>query len=276
MATQRTTEQLANEIVEQLDEKYDLVYVDHGDRLTEWQVAAIVKGDDETLWEATEEFESEGRHQSVKEIIERDAKDIVNRWEREDDRDYAGLLGDFDHSDDWERVQQELWDRDSGSWVRDLINGTPAVLLRISVLDEDHGYDHVDVQPEQVLTDVGLPVTEQNAKIMADTLAECSPGFSVLLGYWIVGADVGDLYDLNVTPEAEVEIVNPHLYLGNPFSGSGWISEEPFEGIVRVKREDLRTDKDAFGYSVDNIYGGLNASSYSAEIRTVENSKEPA
>jgi len=269
MSATRTIEQLANEIIEQLDAKYDLVYVDRGDRLTDDQVAAIVKGDMDSLWEKTDEFESESQAASVKEIIESDAKDIVNRWEREDDEDYTGLLADFDHSDQWERVQQELWDRDSGGWVRDLINATPAVLLRINVIDEDHAYDHVDVQPEQVLTDVKLPVTEGNVRIMAETLAECSPEFSVLMGYWIVGADVGDLFDLDVTPETEVEIVNPHLYLGNPFTGSGWISDDPFEGVVRVKREALRSDEDQFGYSVDTIYGGLNASSFTATVRPI-------
>lgn len=275
MSTTRTTEQLANEIIAQLDEKYDLVYVDRGDRLTDEQVAAIVRGDLDTLWEKTDEWESENRAQSVKAIIEQDAKDIVSRWEREDDADYAELLNEFDNSAEWERVQQELWNRDTGGWVKDLINGTPAVLLRIGVLDEDHAYNNEDVQPERVLTDVGLPATDNNVRIMAETLAECSPEFSVLLGYWIVGADVGQLYDLDVAPEAEVEIVNPHLYLGNPFTGSGWISEEPFEGVVRVKREDLRSDEDQFGYSVNKIYSGLNASSFAAEIRVIPDEVSP-
>ncbi len=103
---------------------------------------------------------------------------------------------------------------------------------------------------------------------MAATLAECSPEFSVLMGYWIVGADVETLYDLG-SDVKQVTITNPHLYLGNPSSGTGFISEEPFEGTVTVDRGDLRTDKDAFGYSVESIYGGLNASQFEAEITPV-------
>lgn len=269
MTTPRTIEQLADELIAGLAKTYDLVYVDRGDQLTDKQVAAIVKGDTDTLWEETEEFQSESRHNSTTEIIKDEAKGILGRWEGEDDQDYGQLLMDFDGSEAWERVRDEIWERESGDWVRDLINGTPKVLLRIAVLDEDHGYSFEDVQPERVLTDVGLPVTEANARIMADTLAECSPEFSVLLGYWIVGTDVGELYDLPTDPEGVVEIVNPHLYLGNPFAGSGWISEKPFEGTVRVKREDLHSDKDAFGYSVNEVYGGLSASSFEAEIRAV-------
>lgn len=278
MTTTRTTEQLANELIEQLNAEYDLVYVDRGDQLTDKQVAAMVRGDLDALWEDTEEFESENRYQSVKTIIADDAKDILRRWESEDDQDYEEMLKAFEHSAEWERVRDAIEMRDTGGWVHTLINNTPRVLLRIPVLDEDHGYAFVDVQPEQVLTDVKLPVTEHNVKIMADTLVECSPEFSVLLGYWIVGADLGELYDLPGEPEAEVEIVNPHLYLGNPFTGSGFISEKPFEGTVRVKREDLRSDKDAFGYSVDNIYGGLSPSSFEADLRVVppvQNPEEP-
>jgi hypothetical protein len=57
------------------------------------------------------------------------------------------------------------------------------------------------------------------------------------------------------------------VYRGNSFSGSGWISEKPFVDIVRVEREDLRTDNDAFGRAIDDIYGGRCPSRFEAEIR---------
>jgi hypothetical protein len=265
----RTAKALADEIIGALDASYDLVFVNYDDQLTDKQADLIVRGDTDTLWESTAEWESLNRYESCKTIIAEAAHDIVRRWEREDDQDYDELLTEFEYSDQWDRVRGVLTERDSGSWVQELIGHTPNVLLRINVLDEDHGYSFRDVQPEEVLTDVNLPVTEENKTIMADTLAECSPEYSVLLGYWIVSADVGDMYDLPVD-DREVEIINPHLYLGNPFTGSGFISEKPFEGTVRVKRGDLHTDKGAFGHSVNEIYGGLDASSFTAEIRLVD------
>lgn len=265
--TERTMKALGDQLIAGLDREYDLIYVAHDDKLTDKQVAAITRGDSEALWESTWEWESDCRYQSAKEIIERDAKDIVREWESENDEDYDDLVDAFEGTDEWDRVRYEIDDRDSGQWMRDLINATPRVLLRISVLDEDHAYSFEDVSPARVLHDVGLPITDGNVKVMDATLAECSPEFSVLLGYWIVGADVGQLYDLPADDDAEVEIVNPHLYLGNPFAGSGFISENAFTGTVRVRREDLRTDKDAFGYAVTEVYGGLRASDFEAEIR---------
>ena len=168
----------------------------------------------------------------------------------------------------WGRVRFEIEERDAGSWVKELIGHTPNVLLRIDVLDEDHAYSFEEVTARRVLKDLGLRATRANVETVNCVLANASPEYSVLLGYWIVGVDISDIYELAHDVE-EVEIVNPYVYLGNPFSGSGFISEKPIEGVARVKRADLRTDKDAFGSSVDEIYGGLRASDFEAEIRPV-------
>src|SRR5206468_8906515 len=110
-------------------------------------------------------------------------------------------------------------ERDTGEWVEALISHTPNVLLRITALDEDHAYSNEEVAASRVLEDLGVPATPGNVETVNYVLANASPEFSVLLGYWIVSADVADIYKLahDVT---EVEIVNPYLYLGNPLSGS--------------------------------------------------------
>jgi hypothetical protein len=260
--------QLADEIIRRLDKSYDLVYVDYRDELSDSQVSALVRGDEwlEESWE----WEADSRYGAARQIIDELAKDVVREWSEEADADLNFLLEALkDGVDEWDRVRFTIEERDTGSWVTQLIRQTPNVLLRINVLDEDHAYAFEDVSARRVLRDIGLRATRSNLESVRYVLANASPEYSVLLGYWIVGAAVADIHALPNDPEAEIDIVNPYLYLGNPFTGSGFISERPMDGVARVKRKDLRTDKDAFGYAVDEIYGGLRASDFECKLRLV-------
>lgn len=265
---ERNLTTLATAVIAGLDASYNLVFVDQGDQLTDEQVEAIVENDFPKLFELTEQFESDARDASLREIVTAAVAETIQAWENEDDADYSQLADEFELTDEWESVNEAVTERDNSDWLRQLAAATPDVLLRINVFNEDDAYDHEAVAPEAALVKVGLPVTASNVATMAETLANASPEFSVLLGYWIVGADVEDLHAMT-SDATQVQIVNPHLYLGNPFAGSGFISEVAFEGTVTVKREDLHTDKGAFGYGVDDLYGGLNASQYRAEITPV-------
>ena len=82
-------------------------------------------------------------------------------------------------------------------------------------------------------------------------------------------ADVQTFLDLDGEDDSFVRVTNPHLYLGNPLMGSGFVTEEPLHGVVQIRRGDLKTDRDAFGYSIEKIYGGVNVSSFEAEVAAV-------
>jgi hypothetical protein len=262
--------QLADEIINRLDKSYDLVYVGYRDQLTESQVSALVRGDEwlEESWE----WEADSRYERAKQIIDELAKDVVREWSEKANADLNFLHDALkDGVDEWDRVRFTIEERDTGNWVKQLIGQTPTMLLRINVLDEDHAYSFEEVSARRVLRDIRLAATGANIETVRYVLANASPEYSVLLGYWIVGADVSDIYELPSDPGTEIEIVNPYLYLGNPFTGSGFISERPMDGVVRVRRGDLRTDKDAFGYSVDEIYGGLRASDFECKLVVATN-----
>lgn len=260
----KTIKDLAQAVIDGLEATYDLVYIAQGDRLMDAQVVHIVRGENEELLASLEEFESDARYAATEQIVKDAVAAVIRTWDAED----AGLEDELPGTEEWDSIRYAVEERDRSDWLRELAAATPDVLLRINVIAEDDAYDRVAVDPTEALTKVGLPVTEGNLRIMDETLAECSPEFSILMGYWIVGANVEELYHLD-NEVVEVEIVNPHLYLGNPFAGTGFISEEPFEGTVTVKRADLFTDKDAFGYSVTEVYGGLNASQFRATISPV-------
>lgn len=277
--TARTLDDLADAIIaDHLQPTYDLVFVNYDDSFTDEQVAAIVRGDYETLWESTGEWESDARYDSAATIIKEAAGDAIRLWSRTDAGDidngehYDQLVDDFEGTDAWERVREAVEERDSGNWPKELARLTPDVLLRIPIeaLDEDHAFSFEPVTAEQVLTRLGLTADAHNLEAVSYALANASPEFSTLMGYWIIAADVEQLYNLpGDTDHGDMllDIEGPHLYLGNPFAGSGFITETALHGTVTVRRDQLRTDKDAFGYSVNEVYGGLSARDFTAVIR---------
>jgi hypothetical protein len=269
--TERTLKALGDELIEAMPKKTDLIYVSQGDRLTDEQVAAVVSGDTDKLWDLLSDWESDTKADAVANDIAAGAKEIVNRWEREDDEDYTELLSAFDWTcEEWDRVRDLMEERESGDWFKDLMNGCSDVLMRVEAIGEDEGWSFEPVRPEQVIEAAGIPDTEENRRILQAALAEVSPEHHVVMGYWIFGADVSEIFALPNEEDTEVEVTNPHLYLGNPFAGNGWLAEEPLQVTIRIKREALRTDADAFGYGVSEIFGGLSGSQYSSTITAVE------
>lgn len=271
VANKTTASVIADAIIERLDESYDLVYVDYRDEMSDEQVSALVRCDFETLDESRWEWESDNRYESAKHIITELVNDLAREWEL-DGGDLNEILSD--ENEEWDRVRFEIEERDKSDWPKQLARNTGSVLLRLQVIDEDASYSYEELKPRRVLKDVGLRATRANVENMQRTLNECSPEYSILMGYWIAGADVADIYELPNDPETVIEIENPYLYLGNPYAGSGFISPRPFEGTIRVKRGDLRTDRDAFGYAVDEVYGGLHPSSFEAKITQLESEEQ--
>lgn len=266
----RTAKQLATEAIEDLRASYDLVYVAQDDRLTDKQVDALVSGGNYFDVDGLDDFTGEQSDANAAGILEEVVDDVIERWEREDGDDYGFIKAAFDGSEHEDHVREAIYDRDSSNPVRDLARQTPDVLLRITCIDEDHAYSFRPDTAEQILRDVGLEPDEHNVATVQYALNNVSPEYTVVLGQWIVGADVEQLLDLRAGEEDLVEIENPYLYLGNVFTGSGFITEEPLRGTVRVRRGDLHTDKQSFGYPVNEVYGGLSASQFRAEIRAVE------
>lgn len=235
----RDAERLLKHLIQGLDEKYDLIYISQGDQLNDKQVSALLSDDFEALWEGLDEWESEATYHGVKYVVE----DITTSEER------AGL----EQHDLLTELEDAIREKESGSWFKDLVNATPGVLMRVNLVDEDDSWFMYDLSVEEFLTRVGMEPTEKNLKEAANTIANASPEFSLCLVYALATVEPSDLNDLD-SEVKYVEIIDPHLWLGNPFTGSGYAGE--FEGRVLVKRADLRTDKEAFGYSWNEVVGG--------------------
>lgn len=269
---ERSVRAMKAAIIAGMQPKYELVYVDRGDRLTDEQVGFLVANDFDKLWDDLAEFETTSRDAGVDAILPDLIDEVLRGWSGEDDVDYEHLRVAFANSEEFEDVRQEMEGRDESDWVRALARGAGDVLLRIACIGGDEGWSSEPVTPQQVLEQVGFEASEHNVSAVQGALDECSPEFSVLLGFWFFGADVEALYDLDGS--APVKITDPYLYLGNPFAGSGYITTEPLQGAVTVQRDELRTDEGAFGYSLNKVFGGLSASQFAAKIESVKDSEE--
>lgn len=249
-----TENALRERIIAELDGTYDLVHVDYRDQLNDDQVGMLVAGDHEDLWESTFEFESEWRHHGVQYVID----DIRSRLSDDERRAFDAIDED---------IRDIIRDRDTSRWFDQLVRQTPDPILRLPAIGEDFATLLDSDEPDwaEVFAELGVPDTAGNREVIQRLVRE-TPS-SVLMGYWLVTLDLSFINKL--ADDDDVLIVSPTLILGNPFTGAYTCDESRLEGAIVVKRGDLRTDRQAFGYSAAEVYGGLDASRYECDARVV-------
>lgn len=272
---------LRDAVIANLDEGYDLCYVDQGDKLMSDQIDAVVAGDWESLWESNEEWYSDNRRHGAEYHAEEETKDVIRSWAIRDQRDYDDLYEEFKDTEEWDEVILAIQDRDTSDPYRDLAKRSGRVLMRQVIAGEDDAISFRRPTPTEViawLKEYAEPGTvlkrnKHNLDVVRATLNETSPEHGYVMGMIVYAADVSDLYDLGDVEY--VDIVNPYLYLGNYYQGDGFCSEEPLDATFRVKRKDLRTDKGAPGYGWDEV-AGVVTSYYEADIKPVKQQEEGA
>lgn len=268
-----------DDCIANLDETYELVYIDYRDGLTDEQVAALAAQDWEALDELVEEWLHEVRFEGAN-YHRAEVMDLVERqWvaaHGEDSEIPSLVRSEFELSDWYDELRYEIEERDRSNPIRDLARSTGRVLMRQVVGEARwnvyHSDDDFETRREFVidlLKDLGVPATAYNMECVEMTLAECGDYVAAMLVYAV---DVGDLYD-SMNAE-EVEIINPYLYLGNPYMGDGYCQEQ-LAGKVRIRRDELTTDKGAFGYGWDEV-AGVVVSAYECELRSVGADSESA
>lgn len=241
---------LLTRIIDGLDQSYDLIYIDRGDRLSDDQAALIVAGDMEKVWESFEHWESDARWEGVRYELDQ----IKHRLQPEDQE----LFEDIE-----DEVRYAIQDRETGTWFEDLVGATPDPILRVVAVSEDEASDVQRDDPAGLLRILGVPDGPANLAA-AESLLANTPS-EVFMGYWLFSADLLQISRLD--EDAQIVVVNPYLVMGNPFTGA-YSTIERIEGVALVPRGELRTDRGAFGYSVDECYGGLGGS-FDCEIRVL-------
>lgn len=229
-----------DELVKSLKPTYDLVYVDYYDELTEEQVDLLVRNDWESFWETLNEFASEAIWDGAQYVIDNEL-----------DQDLILELSGEELDD----LRCEIEYRNLSDPYKELAHNSGKVVLRLPIDELDEDNSDTEYTAEQILEVTGLDKTKHNIKEVQAVLDNMST--TVVMGFWIAQVEIPDIYNLSPHDEATVYIKNPYLFLGNPFTGNGWMTEERLGGELRVERQYLCTDRDQYGYSVDDIYGGL-------------------
>jgi hypothetical protein len=270
----RTLADLKAAVTAELDPAYTLVYREQGDTLPDDVVAAMVSGapewetdGGERLSEWAGEIEWKASHETADQL----AGDIVDRWEREDGADLTRVRSEWEDSSERDDVATDIRERADAQWFTDLVNDHGKVLLRVAIpaMNEDAALSGTRVTPERFLQLLDFAEREDNLTNAAEVVDNASPEYNTAIGYALISVDLSVFLTMPAEPDVKVDLVDPHVWLGSPFSGSGWCSESAFTGTLTVTRGDLATDKDAFGYSWGDVVGGVNPSDFEGSLVVV-------
>lgn len=242
--TAPTLEAIKADIIANLDETYDLTYVGYGDSLSPDQVSAIVRNDSEALNDSTWEWEAESAAIGARSV----ALEEVNSYEHN-----HVVPEDFDASDMAFEIEETIRNRNSSNPIKELASATADTLMRVEIISEDDGFSNWSPRPsEAYLSKMGLPNTGKNIDTMNE-LIDTTPS-DLHMAYAVFPASTADLLATMGT-DVVATVENPEVVLGNPFTGGYW--NATFEGTLSINRSALVTDKSAFGWSVDETYGGF-------------------
>ena len=259
--TPRTVEALAEAVESELEPSYTLVWIARGDSLTDEECAALVRGDEEALWQSRAEWEADCQWDAACDAADEIAERILREWGDEDcDLPTDDAVRCVDVESEWRGSSERaeiidlIRERDTSEWLSDLVRETSSVLIRVQASEEgDYGYDE-EIDPAAMLSDLGMDASEPNVSALRHALSNAGTG--VYIAFWIASVDVGEVFALPYDCPS-VTLTDPYLWVGNPFTGAGWMTESPISGMVTLPRASLRTDRDAWGYSMDEIHGGI-------------------
>ncbi|MEV5279850.1 hypothetical protein ACFYMW_26300 [Streptomyces sp. NPDC006692] len=200
-------------IISRLDDEYELVYVDHGDRLTDEQVQKLIAGDEEVL---DEDWVSENRWRGVNAVLDallnQDARDFLD--------EHAAL----------DQLREAIEERDASHPIRDLMRGTGSKLFRYRL--EGQGEPGAWKFSDAELTSVarGLAAAAgldfwENCAALRELVANASYGGDL---HVLWRGDIKPVYDAvgrargsDSAPVITVQWTDPELLVLDRWNGSG-------------------------------------------------------
>lgn len=230
----------------------DLVYVSYDDSLNDSDIEAILRdGYSESVDEWISDSQWEGASELADELF-RDACDDIYV--------YDDLIGDWLVSEERSELILQIQELDTSDPYRDLLRNTSPILFRAPPQDEDHlqwldaetlGGDPRDICEALGMSEDMLPAVAEIQPEIAGYAAEGGGYFGVAI---VFRANPADLF--GVADDALVTISDPFVWLTNPWAGNGY--GVAAKGVtVTFKRSEIHTDRAAWGYGADDVFGGL-------------------
>ena len=246
----RTIIQIATDIdVAALPEyRRQLVYVDYRDCFDPSQIEELLRGE----WpEHTDEWISDAQFESATELADELFKEMCSPEE------FDALRHDWEHHcDERQNLIDAFMENDTSDPYRDLMRNTGTMLFRYSPPEDDMVWlgDVIDTA-ETLHSELGLP---------AEFLPTVRTIWPEIEGYTVSGGAFGASIVFSASPadlwqipiDATIQVSDPFLWLCNPWQGNGY--GEVAEGVtVTLNMADVHTDKAAWGYGADDVFGGL-------------------
>ncbi|MBQ1048466.1 hypothetical protein KBX50_08305 [Micromonospora sp. C51] len=215
-----------------LNERYELVYVDYRDQLSDRDVQDLLNGDADTVYDRFDEgWLSENRSHGATYEVEQ----ITTEEER-------NLLEEHGRLDD---LRLEIENRDESDPVRDMWRNTPHTLMTVKL---DHDVPDYTLRPDDEFDEILAEIAnaagidlDGNRDALTDLLANASYGGQLLL-IWH-----GDAEDAIGATKATW--TDPHLLILNSFNGSGFDAQVKGAVTRDLKPGDITVDKVRAGYS---------------------------
>jgi hypothetical protein len=253
------TEILVDQVADRIDldsepkHRFELVYVDYRDG---FDPAAVEK----LLRDGTDDYTDEWISQSAWET----ACDLADELFKEacdpdHEEDYDDLEAEWQASEARQELIFAIEERDTSDPYRDLLRNTGHMLFRVSPTEDDMAWldaDTLNGPAAGVCNALGLPLiwVEAVDEILPEIAGYAWEGGGYFGATFVFSADPADLY--GHSEDALVEVDAPFLWLTNPWSGNGY-------GVVvkgryvTLRMGDIHTDKAAWGYGADDVFGGL-------------------
>lgn len=237
-------------VISRLDEKYDLVYINRGDSLTDEQIRNLFAGEMDVL---DDDWEFENRSQGVKCVLENLLDDDAREW--------------LEENDALEKVREAVEERDQSNPVGDLMRETGSKLMRYrfdAEADPDP-WRFSDEQTESAARALGEAVgidVDTNADALRELVAHASYGGGL---HVLWRGDIKPVYDAvckvrfsDPAPTITISWTDPELLVLDQWNGSG--HSVRVRGTVSVAfdpdRLSLDTAKGPGGYSWTDVVGG--------------------
>jgi hypothetical protein len=251
---------------------YEPCYFDRGYSDTNEEVmSAFVSGDTmkcgfprwrEMAYDAVMEWESDA--------VWHDATELTNEYCRENpDRE------DFDDDELRNEIKYALEDACTQDLALEWVRNMRAPIIRVMLTDEDHPDSWVendaDWTAERLATNAGIEHSEKNLKACQVILDNAYYPGTVKMLFIVFSMDIprDDIDGDKVRICGEVE-----LWATNPFTGDGMADTVDID--ITIDRKELATDKQACGYSYDEVFGPSYHNFPEPDLTFIKTEKEAA
>lgn len=228
-----------------------LVHVAYDDSFNDSDIDAILR---DGYSEHTDEWISDRQWEAACDLADELFKDECADAELHDD-----LVGDWLASSEREDLIHTLQELDTSRPYDDLLRNTSPVLFRVQQDEDDMVFldaDTLNAGSFAVMNALGLgPSWHYAIREILPEIAGYAAGGGDHFGVAIVfRANPGVLW--NVPDDAHVTVSDPFIWLTNPWAGNGY-GVVAKAMTVTLKRSEIHTDKAAWGYGADDVFGGL-------------------